>query len=296
MQSCMRILSGARAATAAAAAAGTQRYATVLSQLHLGPKESNAGVAHGVQRRTALTVPPSSEKITVMDPEEGTRDALPARFVKLNLTIESHDHTVLDSYVEFIERSGKFCELDLSGRVALPTKFERWTVLKGPHVHKQHRDQFERRMHRRLLQIRDVSGVTGEVFMDYVLRMLPPGVQAKVTHQTAEPPSGELAKELPHLFGADGAAAEAMPAASSSPVPADVVAALAGALSAEEVAVFGGALQRYRDSGDATTLGADLMLVAGESRASLLEQIRPFVKDESGFSKGLAEAATAEAE
>jgi len=231
-----------------------------------------------------------------MDPEEGTRDALPARFVKLNLTIESHDHTVLDSYVEFIERSGKFCELDLSGRVALPTKFERWTVLKGPHVHKQHRDQFERRMHRRLLQIRDVSGVTGEVFMDYVLRMLPPGVQAKVTHQTAEPPSGELAKELPHLFGADGAAAEAMPAASSSPVPADVVAALAGALSAEEVAVFGGALQRYRDSGDATTLGADLMLVAGESRASLLEQIRPFVKDESGFSKGLAEAATAEAE
>lgn len=45
MQSCMRILSGARAATAAAAAAaaGTQRYATVLSQLYLGPKESNAG-------------------------------------------------------------------------------------------------------------------------------------------------------------------------------------------------------------------------------------------------------------
>ena len=225
-----------------------------------------------------------------MDPEEGTRDALPARFLKLNLTIESHDHTVLDSYVEFIERSGKFCELDLSGRVTLPTKFERWTVLKGPHVHKQHRDQFERRMHRRLLQVRDVSGVTGEVFMDYVLRMLPPGVQAKITHQTAESPSGALAKELPHLFSG----ATTVPAATNAPVPADLVAALATDLSNEEVAAFGSALQRYRESGDAAALGADLMSVAGESRASLVKQVRPFVKDAAGFDTALAAAAAAE--
>lgn len=214
-----------------------------------------------------------------MDPEQGTRDALPARFLKLNLTLESHDHTVLDSFVEFIERSGKYCELDLSGRVTLPTKIDRWTVLKGPHVHKQHRDQFERRLHRRLVQVRDVSGVTGEVFMDYVLRMMPPGVQAKVTHKTAESPTGDLAKELPHLFASGAAAARA----GNAPIPADVVGALASALTDAEMEAVGKALQRYRDGGDAAALAKDLSVLLGDERANLVNQVRPFVQDVSGF-------------
>jgi ribosomal protein S10 len=87
------------------------------------------------------------------------------------------------------------CRKHIEGKVSLPTKFERWTVLKSPHVSKQHRGQYERRMHRRLLQVRDVSGVTGEAFMDYVLRMIPPGVQARVRCSTPSNSQPSLATD-----------------------------------------------------------------------------------------------------
>lgn len=81
-------------------------------------------------------------------------------------------------------------------RVPLPTRIEKYTVLKSPHVHKKHRSQYETRSHRRLVQFHNMSGPTASAFLDYVVRLCPPGVELRLAHTTIEAPSGELAKAL----------------------------------------------------------------------------------------------------
>jgi hypothetical protein len=78
----------------------------------------------------------------------------------------------------------------------LPTRIEKYTVLKSPHVHKKHRAQYETRTHRRMVQFHRMSGTTASAFLDYVVRLCPPGIELRLAHTTVEAPSGELAKAL----------------------------------------------------------------------------------------------------
>lgn len=67
--------------------------------------------------------------------------------------MKGYDYAILDSYVEFIQRASTACGINVSGRIPLPTKIRKYTVLKSPHVHKTHRAQFETRTRRRLLHV-----------------------------------------------------------------------------------------------------------------------------------------------
>ena len=65
----------------------------------------------------------------------------------------------------------------LSGPVPLPTRIERYTVLRSPHIDKKSREQFELRTHKRLIDIHDANARTAEVLNRLVV---PAGVFVKI--------------------------------------------------------------------------------------------------------------------
>ncbi len=96
---------------------------------------------------------------------------------KIKIKLKAYDHRVLDSaalkIVDVVKRTGG----EISGPIPLPTKKEVFTVLKAVHKYKYSREQFERRTHNRLIEIKDPSKDT----MDSLTRLdLPSGVDIKI--------------------------------------------------------------------------------------------------------------------
>jgi small subunit ribosomal protein S10 len=76
---------------------------------------------------------------------------MPAQKIRINL--KSYDHRLIDSAVEVIIDTIKRTGAKISGPIPLPTKKEIITVLRSVHKHKDSREQFERRTHKRLIEI-----------------------------------------------------------------------------------------------------------------------------------------------
>ena len=72
---------------------------------------------------------------------------------KIRLKLKAYDHRVLDRSVAPIVEAVKRTGADLRGPIPLPTKIRRYTVIKGPHVNKDSREQFEIRVHSRIIDI-----------------------------------------------------------------------------------------------------------------------------------------------
>lgn len=67
--------------------------------------------------------------------------------------MQAYDHRVLDQAVTDIIDTARKTGAQVVGPVPLPTRIERWTVNRSPHVDKKSMDQFEMRTHKRLLDI-----------------------------------------------------------------------------------------------------------------------------------------------
>lgn len=72
---------------------------------------------------------------------------------KIRLKLKAYDHRVLDRSVASIVEAVKRTGAELIGPIPMPTKFKRYTVLKSPHVNKDAREQFEIRVHSRMIDI-----------------------------------------------------------------------------------------------------------------------------------------------
>jgi len=72
---------------------------------------------------------------------------------KIRIKLKSYDHVTLDQSASEIVRTARRTGAVTSGPVPLPTKKSIYTVLRGPHVDKKSREQFEIRTHKRLLDI-----------------------------------------------------------------------------------------------------------------------------------------------
>ncbi|MEA2050302.1 MAG: 30S ribosomal protein S10 [Campylobacterota bacterium] len=72
---------------------------------------------------------------------------------KIRLKLKAYDHRVLDRSVASIIEAVKRTGAELIGPIPMPTKFRRYTVLKSPHVNKDAREQFEIRVHSRMIDI-----------------------------------------------------------------------------------------------------------------------------------------------
>lgn len=96
---------------------------------------------------------------------------------KIRLKLKAYDHRVLDRSVEAIVDSVKRTGAEIRGPIPLPTKIKKYTVLRSPHVNKDSREQFEMRMHSRLIDI--VSATTDTV--DSLMKLdLAPEVNVEV--------------------------------------------------------------------------------------------------------------------
>jgi small subunit ribosomal protein S10 len=72
---------------------------------------------------------------------------------KIRIRLKSYDQRVLDRATADIVETAKRTGARIAGPVPLPTKIERFTVLRSPHVDRKSREQFEMRTHIRMLDI-----------------------------------------------------------------------------------------------------------------------------------------------
>ena len=96
---------------------------------------------------------------------------------KIRLKLKAYDHRVLDRSVTAIVEAVKRTGAEIRGPIPMPTTIKKYTVLKSPHVNKDAREQFEMRMHGRLIDI--VSATTDTV--DSLMKLdLAPEVNVEV--------------------------------------------------------------------------------------------------------------------
>ena len=71
----------------------------------------------------------------------------------IRIRLKAYDHQIIDATAEKIVETAKRNGATVSGPIPLPTKKEIVTILRSPHVNKDSREQFERRTHKRLIDI-----------------------------------------------------------------------------------------------------------------------------------------------
>lgn len=93
---------------------------------------------------------------------------------KIRIILKAYDHRLIDEAVRIIINAVARTGAKISGPVPLPTKKEIITILRGVHKHKDSREQFERRTHKRLIDILSVGAKTMEILTGL---SLPDGVE-----------------------------------------------------------------------------------------------------------------------
>lgn len=79
---------------------------------------------------------------------------------KIRIKLRAYDHSVLDQSVGDIVETAKRTGARVAGPIPMPTRIERFTVNKSPHVNKKAMEQFEIRTHKRLLDILEPTAQT----------------------------------------------------------------------------------------------------------------------------------------
>ncbi|MFT5086898.1 MAG: small subunit ribosomal protein S10 [Candidatus Latescibacterota bacterium] len=84
---------------------------------------------------------------------------------RIRIRLKAYDHVALDRSVDEIVQTVKRSGARIAGPVPLPTSRSIYTVLRGPHVDKKSREQFETRVHKRLIDIYDSTPQTVDALM-----------------------------------------------------------------------------------------------------------------------------------
>jgi len=96
---------------------------------------------------------------------------------KIRVKLKSFDHRLLDQSAQEIVGTVERTRARIAGPVPLPTRIEKFTVLRSTFVHKDSRDQYEMRTHSRLIDILEPTGDTIDALMKL---QLPAGVSVDI--------------------------------------------------------------------------------------------------------------------
>jgi small subunit ribosomal protein S10 len=108
---------------------------------------------------------------------EGSKEVAGTSNERIRIRMEAYDHTILDQSAKDIVDTAKRTEAIVHGPIPLPTRIERYTVLRSPHIDKKSREQFEIRTHKRLIDIVQPTNKT----IDALNKLsLPAGVDIKI--------------------------------------------------------------------------------------------------------------------
>ncbi len=84
---------------------------------------------------------------------------------KIRIRLKAFDHRLIDRSAQEIVDTARRTGALVRGPIPLPTKIERYTLLRSPHVNKTSRDQFEIRTHKRIMDIIEPTDKTVDALM-----------------------------------------------------------------------------------------------------------------------------------
>ncbi|RMF56290.1 MAG: 30S ribosomal protein S10 [Calditrichaeota bacterium] len=100
---------------------------------------------------------------------------MPGQSIRIKL--KAYDHHLIDKSAEKIITTAKSTGALISGPIPLPTRRSVFTVLRSPHIDKKSREQFEIRVHKRLIDIHNATNKT----IDQLMKLeLPAGVDIEI--------------------------------------------------------------------------------------------------------------------
>jgi len=95
----------------------------------------------------------------------------------IRIKLRSYDHRILDQSVGRIVETARRTGAIVAGPVLLPTRIKKYTVLRSPHTDKKSREQFEMRIHKRLIDLKSPTSKT----VDELMKLdLPAGVDVAI--------------------------------------------------------------------------------------------------------------------
>ena len=95
----------------------------------------------------------------------------------IRISLRAYDHILLDKSTEKIVKTAKSTGAIISGPIPLPSKRSIYTILRSPHVNKKSREQFQTKIHKRLIDILNSTPKTVESLMELDL---PAGVDIEI--------------------------------------------------------------------------------------------------------------------
>ena len=95
----------------------------------------------------------------------------------IRINLKSYDHILLDKSTEKIVKTAKSTGAVISGPIPLPTRRTIYTVLRSPHVDKKSREQFQTKIHKRLV---DILNSTPKTVESLIKLDLPAGVDIEI--------------------------------------------------------------------------------------------------------------------
>jgi small subunit ribosomal protein S10 len=96
---------------------------------------------------------------------------------RIRIKLKAYEHAMLDRTTNDIVNAAKRTGAHVIGPIPLPTKRSVYTVLRSPHVNKKSREQFEIRIHKRLI---DLTHTTQQTIDDLTKLVLPAGVDIEI--------------------------------------------------------------------------------------------------------------------
>ena len=124
--------------------------------------------------KKATTTKKAATKKTATKTEKVTKTV---QSEKIRIRLKAYDNVVLDQSAEKIVDTAKRTGAKVSGPIPLPTKKEIVTILRSPHKHKDSREQFEMRTHKRVIDILYPTQTT----IDSLMKLdLPAGVDVEM--------------------------------------------------------------------------------------------------------------------
>ena len=96
---------------------------------------------------------------------------------KIRIRLKAYDHKLLDQSASEIVDTARRTGAKVAGPIPLPTKINKWTVLRSPHGDKKSREQFEIRTHKRLIYISEPTSQTVDALSSL---NMPAGVDIRI--------------------------------------------------------------------------------------------------------------------
>ncbi|MBU0577613.1 30S ribosomal protein S10 [Patescibacteria group bacterium] len=96
---------------------------------------------------------------------------------RIRITLKAFDHTIIDKAVQIIVETAERTGAIIAGPIPLPTKIKKYTINRSTFVAKDAREQFEMRIHKRLIDLRETTSSTIESLTNL---SLPAGVDIEI--------------------------------------------------------------------------------------------------------------------